>query len=309
LLSAALEAFHRPLPPQRLGWIRIVVVGYALAYVSLLWPMFLEAPHLPLDEYRPVGIFFLYQAPLSEPTVHLILVGFFVVGVLAMAGWRFPVTGRAFALLTLVLLSYRNSWGYIQHAEKLPLIHVLILGFSPAADAVSLDARRRAGQGLPAARTAGCYGWPVRLMAWVTVMTYVLSAVTKLRYSGWAWIASDVVRNVVGWVALRNDVLGLPSSIVGPQLLQFPWLFNAIAALTVAIELGAPLAFVARCRTLWMMSAVLMHWGVLALMLIPFPYHLFGLAYLPFLEVEAWAGRVLALARPQRLTESYRLWR
>jgi len=305
MLNAAIKAFYRPLPPQRLAWIRILVFGYGLAYVLLLWRMFLEAPSLPPDEYRPVGIFYLYGAGLSEPAVHLIFIAFFAVGVMAAAGWRFEVTGPAFAVLTLVLLSYRNSWGYIQHGEKLPAIHTLILGFSPAADAVSLDARRRAGRGWHPPQAADSYGWPVRLMACVTVITYVLSAVTKLRYSGWSWITSDLVRNAVGWVALRNDVLGLPHSPIGPRLLQFPWLFKAIAAFTIVVELAAPVAFIERLRMWWIVSAMLMHWGILALMLIPFPYHLFGLAYLPFLPVERWAQRVLP--RSGEPTRSYQL--
>ena len=188
MLKVVLAELSRPLPPDRLGWIRIFVFGYGLTYVLLLWPIFLEVTTLPPDEYRPVGIFYLYHGRLSVPAVHALFVAFFVVGLAALAGWRFQVTGPAFALLNLVLLSYRNSWGYIQHGEKLPAIHMLILGFSPAADAVSLDAWRHAGEGREPRQAAGAYGSPVQLMACVTVLTYVMSAVTKLRSSGLAWI-------------------------------------------------------------------------------------------------------------------------
>jgi hypothetical protein len=259
-------------------------------YECLLWPMLAEAAQLPHDEYRPVGLFAVYHGQLPDPAVRVLFGALIAAGVVALAGWRYSVSGPAFALLNLLLLSYRNSWGYIQHGEKLAVVHLLIVACSPAADAWSLDARRRARQCARPA-PAGAYGWPVQLMAAVTVITYVISAATKLRYSGVSWITSDIVRNAVAWVALRNEVLGLPHSVVAPMLLGEPLLFKAIAAFTIAIELGSPVAFIPRWRTWWIGGAILMHWGIFVLMLIPFPYHLLGLAYLPFMPVERWAGQ------------------
>ncbi len=282
-MRAAVERYYRPLPPERLGWLRIVVFGYSLLYVLLQARMFLDAAGFPPEEYRPVGIFSLLETQLSGHALEALLIAFAATGTMALAGWRFTVTGPAFAVLNLVLLSYRNSWGYIQHGEKLAALHVLILASSRAGDAVSIDARARSGD---AAASPESYGWPVRLMAVVTALSYVISAVTKLRYSGVQWITSDIVRNAVGWVALRNEVLGLPSSPLGPLLLQVSWVFNAIAVFTLIVELGAPLAFFRTLRTPWILAAVMMHWGILALMLIPFPYHLLGIPFLPFVAME-----------------------
>ncbi len=53
------------------------------------------------------------------------------------------------------------------------------------------------------------------------------------------------------------------------------------------IELGAPVALLGgRIRTAWVIAAWLMHAGILAFMLVGFPYPLFGVAFAPFFRIE-----------------------
>ncbi len=104
-------------------------------------------------------------------------------------GWRFRVSGTLFASGMLALGSYRGSWGQLLHFENLMVLYLLIVALSPAADAWSLDARRR-GRGDVAPRPSRWRtGGRSRWLALVLVITYVITGVAKLRYGGLEWVA------------------------------------------------------------------------------------------------------------------------
>ncbi len=69
------------------------------------------------------------------------------------------------------------------------------------------------------------------------------------------------------------------------------WPFAAAA--TIVIELAAPVALLGgRIRTAWVLSAWLMHLGILAFMLIGFPFPLFLVAFAPLYRIERlWNDR------------------
>ena len=211
-------------------------------------------------------------------------------------GWRFAVTGPAFAGVLLWVLTYRNSWGMVFHTENLLVVHTLILGLARSADAWSLDARRR-----PISPRPRAYGWAIRLLAVVTLATYVLAGVAKLRLSGLSWVGSDLLRNYIAYDNLRKLELGDAYSPIGAALVRHGWLFPPLAAASLALELLAPLALVGpRLARWWVLAAWGFHAGVLAVMAIFFPYPLLGLAFAPLFAVEElplW--RWLGLARPR----------
>ena len=72
-----------------------------------------------------------------------------------------------------------------------------------------------------------------------------------------------------------------------------------MAAATVVIELAAPVALLGgRIRTAWVLAAWLMHLGVLAFMLIGFPFPLVFVAFAPLYRVERlWTDRPVRLRR------------
>jgi hypothetical protein len=217
-----------------------------------------------------------------------------------VAGWRFRWSGPAFALLLLLVTTYRNSWGQIFHTENLMVMHVLVLAFSPAADALSLDARRT---GSAPGGEDGRYGWPIQLMCLVTVMTYFIAGQTKLRNAGLDWLTTDSLRNYVAYDNLRKAELGDTHSLLGAAMVRHDWLFPPFAAFTLAVELGAPLAMLrGRVARVWTAAAWAFHAGVLAVMAILFWYPLLGAAFAPFFPVErlrvpAWRPRRLIRRR------------
>ena len=126
-------------------------------------------------------------------------------------------------------------------------------------------------------------------MCVITVISYLIAAQAKLEAAGLAWITDDVLRNQVAYDNLRKIQLGDLHSPLGAALVSQAWLFLPLALMNFAVELGAPLALLGgRAARLWVLGALLLHWGIFALMAIVFPYHLLGVAYLSLFAVERW---------------------
>lgn len=282
---SAADAWYRPIAPaERLAGLRILIGGFAALYLAARLPNLIGLGEL--SGFRPVGVTALLAAPLPPALVIAQALLALALGVAFTLGWRFRVTGPAFALALLWVLTYRNSFGMVFHTENLTVLHVLGLAFAPASDAWSLDARRAAA---PAPAPARRYGWPVRLLALATVVAYVLAGVAKLRISGLSWATSDLLRNYVAYDNLRKLLLGDTYSPLGARLVGEPWLFPPLAFASLLMELLAPLALVGpRLARVWALSAWAFHAGVLAVMAIFFPYPLFGLAFAPLFAVERW---------------------
>jgi hypothetical protein len=167
---------------------------------------------------------------------------------------------------------------------------------SDAAATWSLDARSK-----PAPDDAPRFGWAIKLVSMVTVATYVLAGAAKLRQSGLHWISGDILTNQIAYDNLRKAVLGDRYSPFGAAAVRHPWVMKPLAALSIVIEIGAPIAlFGRRIGRLWSLLAFGFHLGVAALMAILFPYPVFGIAYLSFLEPEQIIERVAKRLRNRR---------
>ncbi len=123
--------------------------------------------------------------------------------------------------------------------EHLVTLHLLVLGFSPAADALSLDARHKRSA---RAGSSVRYGWPIRLLAIVTVVTYFLAAVAKIRVSGWAWVDGTTLGNHIAYSATRLDLLGEPRPPLSAFVIRQEALLGPMALVGLGVELSAPLA-------------------------------------------------------------------
>lgn len=274
--------FLAPLPVERLAVLRLAIGGFALVYAVVRAGHFIGAARLPPRHFAPVGVVRLLSAPLPPALATALVLAALLAGVAFVAGWRFRWTGPAFAILLLWITSYRSSWGMIFHTENLLVLHVGVLGIAPAADAYSLDRRHR-----DVVPPGPAHGWPVRLMCLVTVLTYLVSALAKLRVSGLAWVTSDILRNTIAFDNLRKIALGDVHSPIGGALVRQAWLWRPFAVVSLVMELGAPLALLdRRVARIWALVAWGFHVGVLALMAIFFPYPLFGFAFAPLFAVE-----------------------
>jgi hypothetical protein len=173
------------------------------------------------------------------------------------------------------------------------VLHVIALALAPAADAWSLDARRR-----PPPPPAAGYGWAIQLLIALTAATYLLAGIAKLRIAGLDWIDGELLRNQIAIDNLRKALFGDSIAPLAEPFLDHPAGFTVFCVLTLAIELGAPVALLGgRIARLWALGAIGFHLGVVLLMNIWFPYALFGFAFLPIIAVERSIKRVIDRAR------------
>ena len=308
LLSKLDRVYYAPAPAERLAVVRILVGAFALVYLAVRAGSFLDAARLPAAQFVPVGPVALLDAPLPFAVSATLLAAALPLGLAFTSGAAFRVTGPLFAFLVLWLTSYRSSWGMLFHTENLVCLHLLLLGASPAADALSLDARR-AEQNVP---PDGRYGWALRAMTLVTVGAYFLAGLAKLKISGVSWAHGDVLRVHVAFDNLRKIELGSLHSPLGAWLVRAPWLFPPLASLSLALELGGPLALLhPRASRLWCAGIWAFHAGVVLLMAIAFPYPLALVPFASFFEVEKtrvgrWLARLFSMRGPAPSVEALR---
>ncbi len=296
-ILAAFDRYWRaPAPAARLGLTRLLVGLFCCIYLVARLPDWLAVARYHPGELAPVGpVALLLDRALLPAVVTLLAWLTVAASVPFFLGWRFRITGPLFGLLLLWQLSYRSSWGMIFHTENLLVLHVIILALVPSADAWSLDARRRPSPASADVR----YGWPLKLMMAVVVLAYVLAGVAKLRGAGMGWVWGDALRNYVAIDNARKLLLGDVHSPLATPLLRAHWLFRALAAVTIVVELAAPLALLRRrFAAMWVGLVMAFHLGILGLMFILFPYQCLGFAYLCFFRLER-VGNWLALRMPQ----------
>ncbi|HEY8945536.1 MAG TPA: HTTM domain-containing protein [Polyangiaceae bacterium] len=276
--------WYAPAPPERLALLRVLVGAFAVVYVAVRYPALAAVTRFHASEFAPVGPLAWLSSPVSPAFVHAALLFTIVAGAGFVLGYRYRFTGPVFAGAFLVVTAYRSSWGMIFHTENLVALHLLVLAVAPAADALSLDARsyRRETNS-----SHGRYGWPISALCAVTVTTYVLAGVAKLRLAGFDWADGEILRAQVAYDNLRKIELGSWHSPLGTALAGVAWPFRVLAWCTLALELGAPLALLGRVPArVWVAGVFGFHLGVLLLMMIAFPYPLSFVAYLSFFPIE-----------------------
>ncbi|HVI02744.1 MAG TPA: HTTM domain-containing protein [Enhygromyxa sp.] len=276
-----------PIPGLRLAVVRVLICAFALVWLVGFAPILLSGLWFPPERFEPIGVVSLLDAPLAPAIGVVIWLITVIAGVASLIGWRFRTIAPLFAIGLLWVTSYRNSWGMIFHSENLLVMHVLVLALLPAADAWSFDAARDPELRARGRELHGRYGWGARLMATITVLTYVVAGVAKLRNSGTAWLAGEVLLSHVAWDNLRKVELGDLHSPIGAALSAYPAVFVPLAWMSVALELGAPIALLGpRLARVWAAGMWAFHVGVLLIMAIAFVYPLTGVAFAPMFAVE-----------------------
>ena len=287
-------------PARRLAAFRILTGAFALVFLVGRFPYFVDLTRIHESRWLPP----LALRPLGDPpsqAVALVIFGLTLgLGVAYAAGWRLRATGPAFAVGLLAVMSYRNAWGHVFHTDNLVVLHVFVVGLAPSADAWALDARTR-----PEPAEDVRYGFPLRLAALITVLTYVVTGVAKLRYAGGDWLAGDTLLHQITFDNARKNVLGDDYSPLAAAFASHPWLFRPMGLLTLVVELGAPVALLGRRWAAWWSGAAwLFHVGIFGLMWIAFPYPLSLIAFAPFFRIERPVDWLLDRSTVRRLAPS-----
>ena len=267
-----------PAPAERLATLRFAIVGYAFFYLWTRFGEFVNIANLPVSQWHGVGV--TNWSGILPPGVVVALVigtmlalGAMLVGV----GYRYAAPVAAIGLLFVT--TYRNSWAMVFHTENLLVLHVAALAVSPAADVWSIDRWR----GWTRPNDAG-YGWAIKLLVAVTVATYMMAGIAKLRIAGLDWVDGELLRNQIAIDNLRKALLGDSIAPLATQFLEHPAGFTVFSVMTLVLELGAPLALVLGGwpARLWALAVWGFHVGVVLLMNIWF---LYPLVFVPFLTV------------------------
>jgi predicted DCC family thiol-disulfide oxidoreductase YuxK len=189
----------------------------------------------------------------------------------------------------------------IYHDNIAVVLHVLVVALAPAADAYSLDSRKRRNE-VP---YGWQYGWPIRLLCAATLATYFMSGLAKVYGDlAWAWVDGSAMRSQVAVDSLRKDMLGESATPLFEYIYPQTWLFLLMGLGTMVIELGAP--FVVGSRRLgkiWAVLTWLLHIGIFFVMGITFRYQLSGLIFMPFFDVEKllpWLKNKLNIGTAQK---------
>ena len=285
------EIWFFPAPAARLALLRIFVGLFAVYYVGPRFSMFSAMGRSSPTVFEPIGLATLLHGPMSPQIFDVLLVATLVANAAFILGFLHRLTGPAFGILLFLTLTYRNSWSMIYHNDNVLVFHALILGFAPAADALSIDAwRRKRKSRTPRRNLEGDwrFGWPISLMCLVTALTYFLSAMAKLAGPlGWAWIDGEAMRGYLAVDGLRKELLGEGASPLIFALYDYVGLFTMLAAVSLVIELGALPALLHRSvARAWAIYAFFMHWGIVYLMGINFPYYTYGIIFLPYFQIE-----------------------
>lgn len=284
-------------PAERLAMVRVLLAAFSLWYLGDRVALFADIARTDPALFAPAGVARLLSGPLPPAWIDLLVWITLGLNVALLVGWRHRVTGPAFAIALMALLCYRNSWSMIYHSDNLLVFHALILGCSPAADAVALRTKT-------SAVASWRYGWPVRLIGLTTVLTYALAGIAKLAGPlGLQWATGEAMRSQVLADAVRKDLLGADVAALVPYLSEAVGLFGLLAAGSLILEIGAPAAMLhRRAGVVWALATWSMHWGIWVVMGITFRYHMAGLPFLPFFPLERvvyWVRTFKAPASPQ----------
>ncbi len=289
IISKLKTFWFDPAPAERLALLRIASGGFALWYLTSRFKMMERIVSSDSNFFEPVGLSSIFSYPMSPSLFMIILSVGIAFNIAFILGVKFNWTGPIFAIMLLFLLSYRNSWSMVYHNRIALVLHVLVIGFVSAADAISIDALLKTKKGLLRQISFHWrYGWPIKLICAATLLTYFLSGVAKLAGDlAWDWVSGSAMRSQVAIDAIRKDVLGDTGSVLFEWLYPYTWIFLIMGLLTFLLELGAPLAFSnKKTGMLWAILTWLMHWGIFFVMGIRFRYQMSGLIFLSFFEIE-----------------------
>jgi predicted DCC family thiol-disulfide oxidoreductase YuxK len=216
--------------------------------------------------------------------------------------WKGALTLSCFGLLTrpstvisfilgVYLLGLPQNFGKTHHVETLVVLIMGIMAFSRCGDGWSIDRlirlwRRQDSTQQMRATLSGEYTWPIRLIWALFVLVFFGAGISKIRHSGLEWVLSDNMK----YLLIRHHYSHEPLTSWGLYLAEYSWLCQLLAAATLVLEIGSPLAlFSHRLRSLIVPGLFFMQVGIWILMGVLFLEYLFCfLFWIPWNRLLRW---------------------
>ena len=213
-----------PGDPRRLAVLRIGLCLVVAARVAC--PLFLDLAGQPEPLFRPRSFMHLLDA-MPDPFIAVtIQVATIVLLLAAAAGLGSRVTLPIGWAGAVFLFGMETSLGKVVHHDVLPLLAMIPMLPAPAGEAWGMGARR------PVAPPDARMGWPVRTAGVLVAGVYLIAGLSKLTFTGPAWVLGDNLRNIL---YTASDAHG------GVEMALFvadrPWLASVIAGSALAFEL------------------------------------------------------------------------
>jgi len=238
-----------PGDPRRLAALRIGLCLVVAARVAR--PLFVDLAGQPAALFRPRSFMHLFDAMPGRATTVAILIATVALLLAAAAGFGSRVTLPLGWAGATFLFGMETSLGKLVHHDILPLLAMIPL--LPASTGGAWSLGRRGGRE-PSVRD----GWPVRLSGLLVGGAYLVAGLSKLTFTGPAWVLGDNLRNIL---YTASDAHG------GNELALFvadrPWLASVVAASALLFELTLWVALVRpRLAFPFVVWAAALHTGI-----------------------------------------------
>ena len=235
---AWMRFWFSPAMPLDLAIARVLFYGVTLAFYGPVdfseWGRVGDVYWMPIFAFGAAGL---------RPAPAWILGVMQVIWKLSMATAMCGLFTRASTwvafLLGFYLLGLPHNFGKTDHIDAPLVIAFGLLALSRCGDALSLDrliARRR-----DRSSPSGEYRWPIRAVRVAICLVFFASGVAKLRRSGLEWVTSGHLSTLL----IKEQYYApdaAPLTDLGLDIAAVPALCYAMAAATLFLELGYPLA-------------------------------------------------------------------
>lgn len=237
-----LRYWFTPERPEGLAIARILFFG--LIFLFYLPQDFSLWGDVTRAIWSPTWLFMAFPLPvLDENLLNLVQIVWKVALLLSCIGLATRASTVVVFGLGLYLLGLPHNFGKVYHNDALLIFVFGILMVARSGDIWSIDWWLR---GRPTVAASGEYRWPIRAVWLMMALIFFASGYAKLRDSGLAWIVSENMS-----VLLLKQQYGHGALVTwGAWIARTPWLYRALAAATIVIETGYPLALFSR-RARW----------------------------------------------------------
>jgi hypothetical protein len=263
--------WFEPVEPLNLGLCRVLCFG---ALFLLYWDHdFTRWADKPDSLWMPVWLFEVLQLPvLSSGSITLLHTVWTISLATSCVGLFTRASTISSFILGVYLLGLPLNFGKVSHGEALVVFVLGIMALSRCGDSCSIDrfirkARQGSEPSVQRPRVRGEYTWPVRAVWVLFALMFFGAGVAKLRESGLEWIFSDNMAILL----MRAQMQGQAVLPFASYVREYPWLGQLVAAGTIAVEVGYPLALLSsRARWILVPGAFFMQIGISLLMGITF---------------------------------------